>query len=41
MLKDITAYALVSALGLACLGMLAAVMLKETLEGIKLEPFDE
>jgi len=41
MLKEITTYALVSALGVACLGMLAVVMLRESLEGIKFEPSDE
>jgi hypothetical protein len=41
MIKDITTYAIISVVSVACLGMLAVVMLKETIEGINFEPFDE
>ena len=33
MLKNITTYAMVSALSVACLGMLAIIMLRETIKG--------
>ena len=41
MLKNITTYAMVSALSVACLGMLAIIMFKETIKGPDLGPFDE
>ncbi len=41
MLKDITTYALVSVFSVACLGMLAIVMLRETIKGDNIGPFDE
>jgi hypothetical protein len=41
MLKDITTYAIISVVSVACLGMLAVVMLRETIEGINFESLDK
>ena len=41
MLKDITTYTLVSVFSVACLGMLAIVMLRETIKGTDLGPPNE
>ena len=41
MLKDITSYTIISAVSVACLGMLAVAMLKETLEDLGRESSDK
>ena len=41
MLKDITAYVVSGAVSVACLGLLALVMARDTLKGINVGPFDK
>jgi hypothetical protein len=40
MLKDITAYVVSSAVSVACLGLLALVMVRDTIKDIDIGPFD-
>ena len=40
MLKDITAYVVASAVSVACLGLLALVMARDTIKDIDIGPLD-
>ena len=41
MLKNITTYAMVSVVSVACLGMLAIIMLRDTIKDIDVGSFDK
>ena len=40
MLKDITAYVVSGTISVACLGLLALVMVRDTIKDIDIGPFD-
>ena len=40
MLKDITSYVVSGAVSVACLGLLALVMVRDTIKDIDIGPFD-
>ena len=40
MLKDITAYVVAGAVSVACLGILALVMARDTIKDVDIGPFD-
>ena len=41
MLKDVTHYGMVTAIGIVCLGLLALCMIKDTVKEVNVGPFDE
>ncbi len=41
MIKEFTVYVAASAIGFACLGLLALVMVRDTIKEIDVGPFDE
>ena len=41
MIKEFVTYAVASAVGFACLGLLALVMARDTIKEIDVGPFDE
>tara|TARA_B100000131_G_scaffold5608_1_gene5792 strand:- start:308 stop:430 length:123 start_codon:yes stop_codon:yes gene_type:complete len=40
MIKDFTAYVAIGAISIACLGLLALVMARDTIKDIDIGPFD-
>ena len=40
MIKDVTAFLAAGAVGIACLGLLALVMARDTIKDINIGPFD-